>query len=146
LIVGDRAKSRIIDIGRQRGGFAGGSECARDETLALWILTGEIFDRLPGIARARYVQFVCKGFHAVIGHGNGRGIKCIGFDEVRARRQVLPMDLLDDLRLRKRKEIVIAFHIGRPILESLAAIVSFFKFVSLDHRPHRAIDNGDSLL
>ena len=55
------------------------------------------------------------------------------------------MDRSDDFRFRQNQQVIIAFKIGRPVGETLAAIIRFFQTVALDHRAHAAIQYQDPL-
>ena len=49
------------------------------------------------------------------------------------------MDGTDDLRLRKRQQIVITLEIVGKICEARAAIIRFVELVALYHCAHRAV-------
>ena len=55
------------------------------------------------------------------------------------------MDALDDVRLCRGEQVVVADEIVRPILESLAAVARLVRPVALDRRAHRAVDDHDPL-
>ena len=54
------------------------------------------------------------------------------------------MDGTDDLRLRKRQQIVITLEIMGKIGETRAAIIRFVELVALDHRAHGAIQQQNA--
>src|SRR5262249_19199317 len=78
----------------------------------------------------------------VISHRDGVRIERVGLDDVRARCEVLPMQVLNDLRLRKVEQVVVAFKLDGVICE-LAAKSGFIQLVGLDHRAHRTVKNSD---
>ena len=72
--------------------------------------------------------------------------KGVGFDQVGAGLQIVPMDLFNDLRLGNLKQLVVALEIlAIPITEPFAPELHFTEFVPLNHRAHRTIDDGDAL-
>jgi transcriptional regulator with AAA-type ATPase domain len=56
------------------------------------------------------------------------------------------MNIADHLRLGQREQISVIQQVFRRISESLPANVSFRHAVSTDRRPHRSIDDGDTIL
>ena len=100
--------------------------------------------RRSRVLRARYVQFVGQLFHLVVRHRDGSGIEGIGLDQICAGCQILRVNLLDDLWLGEREQIVVPLQIVGPVLKPFAAVVYFPQFVTLDHRPHRPVDDDDS--
>jgi hypothetical protein len=55
------------------------------------------------------------------------------------------VDLLDDVRLRDREEIVAAANVARVIREPLAAIVALAEPVRLEHGAHGTVEDDDPL-
>ena len=60
-------------------------------------------------------------------------------------REVLLVDVLDDLRLRQYQEVVVALDVARPVRKALAAIARLIQLVALDHGAHGAIDDQDAI-
>jgi hypothetical protein len=56
------------------------------------------------------------------------------------------MNAFDDMRLCKAQQIIIAFQIGRPVLEPFAAVIFFSKAVALYHGAHGTVYNKNALL
>ena len=55
------------------------------------------------------------------------------------------MNVGDQIGLGQTQKIVAALEIFAVIGEPLAAKIRFAKFMGLDHRPHSAVENDDSL-
>jgi hypothetical protein len=85
-------------------------------------------------------------FHAVVGLGDARCTESVRFDDVGAGREVLVVDLANDLRLRDRQQFVVALDVAPVVLEALAAIGCLVELVALDHRAHRAVEYEDAPL
>ncbi len=98
LIEGHGARRGARDFLRCRCRAAGGSERARHPARARGIL-----DRKTVGGAARHlgpgaVEVVDETFQLVIRHGDGGGVEGVGLNDVRAGVEVLPMDILNDLR------------------------------------------------
>ena len=145
LIKGDRAESRIMHVGRKRGRLAGRPEGAGDETNAARLCGHDRVRRGAGVARPCHVQLVSQLLQLVVRQRDRGGVERVGLDDVRPGLEVLAMDGLDDLRLRQAEQVVVPLQILRPILEPLAAKPRLVQLVSLDHRPHRAVENDNAL-
>ena len=61
-------------------------------------------------------------------------------------RQVLLVDLLDDVGPGELQQLVVALQVLGVVLEALAAVVGLGQLVALDHRAHGAVDDQDALL
>ena len=55
------------------------------------------------------------------------------------------MNVTHQVRLRKRKQIVVAAQLARPVAEARAAIVLFRQTRALDHGAHGAVQEQDPL-
>jgi len=145
LIEADRAKARIVDIGRDRCGLVGRPEHASHETRPLRRL-GLPFAH--GVARelgGGAVELACKRLHAVVGKRHRSRVEGVGLDDVGARLQVLSMDVAHEPRLRERKQIVMATQLAWPVPKARAAVILFGEPRALDHRAHRAVEQHDAL-
>ena len=78
-------------------------------------------------------------------HGNRGGVEGVGLNDVGARIKISGMNLLDDRRLGQHQQIIIAFEIAWPILETHAPEVFLLQVIALDHGAHRAIQNQDAV-
>jgi hypothetical protein len=72
-------------------------------------------------------------------------IKRIRLDDIRPGFEVLPMNRLDDGRLRDVQEIVVSLEVLLPILEPFPPKRSFVELVPLDHGAHGAIKDQDAI-
>jgi hypothetical protein len=82
----------------------------------------------------------------IVGLCDGRSAKGIRFENIRAYGKVLAMNILDDLGLGNREDIVVAFQRKGMILKTLSPEIAFFKVMTLDHRAHGAVDDENTLL
>ena len=90
------------------------------------------------------IEFVNDFLEAIVRlRWRGR-IEGIGLDDVGARFEVSAMNPLDQVGPSQRQQIVVALQIRRPVGKSLTPIVRLAETVLLDHRAHRAVQNGDA--
>ena len=73
-------------------------------------------------------------------------VEGVGLEDVGAGIEVGRVDVVDDLRLRQRQEVVVALQIVRPAREAFAAIIFLGELVALDHGAHGTVQDQDSLL
>ena len=97
-----------------------------------------------GDSRRRPVDIRHDFAHAIIGLRDRGAAEGIGFDDVGSCRHILVVDLTDDVRLRQGKQIIVALHIPRPILETFPTVRRLVQFVALDHRAHGAVEKNDA--
>ena len=144
IVEGDGAVAGVGNVGRDRCGAVGRSQCAGDE--ALFAVLGT--DALRGGAGefcAVAVEFVGEVRHVVVGlRDRGRG-KRVCRDDVGAGAQVVGVDVLDRLRLGEDQKIVIAANIAMEIRKALAAKRGLVILESLDHGAHGAVEHQDAL-
>ncbi len=107
LIEADIAKSRIVDVGRERGGAAGRSQRAGDEALPAG-LRAHVVRHLAREARGAQIEFPHQGLHSVVRLRHRAGVEGVGGDDIRSGEQVLAVDGGDDLGLGERQQVVIA--------------------------------------
>ncbi len=55
------------------------------------------------------------------------------------------MDGADDVGLGQHQQVVVALQVAGPVGEAVAAEVGLAQPVLLDHRPHRAVEDQDTL-
>ncbi len=101
-------------------------------------------DGLPREARGRGVQLVGERLEAVVREGDRLRVERVRLDDVRAGGEVGAVDPLDDRGLREDEEVVRALEVLRVGAEALAAVPGLVETLPLDHRPHRAVDDGDA--
>ena len=94
-------------------------------------------------ARALDVQLVRHVLEQVVGLGDRRAAERIGLDDVGAGREILAVDLVDDVRTGEDQQVVVALEVLRVVPEPFAAEVRLRELVTLDHRPHRAVEDQD---
>jgi hypothetical protein len=77
---------------------------------------------------------------------DSRRAEGVRLDDVRAGVEVTPVNFVDNAGLGQEEQFEPAFEVlSLPILEPLPAVIGFGQLVSLDHRPHRAIEQDDAL-
>ncbi len=144
IVEGDGAIAGVGNVGRDRRGAIGRSQCAGDEA-RLAVLGADAHRRGAGEFCAVAVQFVGEVRHVVVGlRDRGRGER-IGRDDVGARAQVSRVDVLDRLRLRQDQKVVVAADIAMKIRETRAAKRGFVILQALDHGAHGAVEHQDAL-
>src|SRR6185503_393315 len=65
-------------------------------------------------------------------------------DDVRARLEIGVVNLADDVGTREHQEVVVALEVVRMIAQPLAAKLRLCQPITLNHRPHRAIEQEDA--
>ncbi len=58
--------------------------------------------------------------------------------------QVGLVNVLDDLRLGQRQQVVVALEVARPVAEPFAAVAGLVELVALDHGAHGAVQDQDA--
>ena len=113
--------SRVVHVHRERERPVRGADRARHEG----VLPRRRAVRVHGLARdarGRDVQLVRETLQAVVGERDRLRVERVRLDDVGARLEVLPVDPLDDRRLREDEEVVRALQVLRVIPEALAAV------------------------
>ena len=139
----DVAKAGIVDIGRDRAGTAGGAEHAGDE--AWFFGCGKPLGRPARDSCSRNVDLIRQVFHPVVCHRGAGGVEAVGLDDIRPGFQIGAVDVLDDLRLCQRQQVIVALEIGRPVDKPLATIIGLTQFMALDHRAHGAVKDQNAV-
>ena len=67
---------------------------------------------------ARFVQFRNQMLQTIIGLRRLVGVEGVGLEEIDARIQILPPDILDDVGTRQRQKVIVALQIGTMIAET----------------------------
>lgn len=91
------------------------------------------------------VQFGDDRFEFVVSLADGRGTERIGLNDVGTGRKIVGVNFFDDVGTREAEEIVVALEVVREVREAGATEIGFLQGVGLDHRTHRAIEDGDAL-
>ena len=113
--------SRVVHVHGERERPVRGADRARDEG----VLSRRGAVRVHGSARdarGRDVQLVREALEAVVGERDRLRVERVRLDDVGARLEVLPVDPLDDRRLREDEEVVRALEVLRVVLEARAAV------------------------
>jgi len=82
--------------------------------------------------------------HLVIRKGDRLGVKCVRFDDIGARFQILTMDIFNDRRLRQIEQIIVPFQVLLPVTEPLTSKGGLVQPPLLDHRSHGSIEYQDA--
>ena len=143
----DVARARIVDVRRDRRGLRRRPERAGDE--ARTVRRRIHVARGARDPRGLDVHLVREVLQVIVGLRDRRRAERVRLDEIRARGQILLVDLANHVRLRQRQELVVALQMQldtrhREVAEALAAIRGLVELVALDHRPHRAVDDEDA--
>ena len=134
----------IIHIRRHRGGTIGGTDRSRDKHLAPRILRHEFIGRLTSHLGTGDVDLPHGILQAVVGLRDSRRAEGIRLDDVAPPLEVGAMDPLDHVRTSNREEIIVSLQVMPMILEAFAAEVRLGQWVTLDHRSHRSVEQGDA--
>ena len=98
-----------------------------------------------GQGRRGPVELVAVVLEAVVGLGDAGGGERVGADDVGAGREVLAVDVTDDVGLGQREDVGVALEVVVVAGERLAAVVVLAELVALDQGAHRAVDHEDPL-
>ncbi len=143
LVEADVARARVVDVGRDAGGLGRRAEGTGHE--AGLVRRAVLVAGLARQAGGDHVHLVGQLRHLVVFLRDGGGAEGVGLDQVRARGQVLLVDLADDLGARQQQQFVVALHVHRMAGEALAAVLRLGQLVALDHGAHRAVQDQDAL-
>jgi hypothetical protein len=83
--------------------------------------------------------------HLVVFLRDGGRAEGVGLDQVGTGREVGLVDVADDVGPRQRQQLVVALDVALEVLEALAAVLLLGELEALDHRAHRAVEDGDAL-
>ena len=142
LVVGNVARTRVVDVRRDRRRARGRADGAGD--VAGFVRGAELVGGLARQGGAGVVELVGQLVHVVIGQRHRVRVERVGLQDVGAGLQVLAVDALDDLRLRQVQQVVVALQRARPLPEPVAAVPVLVGAVALDRGAHRAVDHHDA--
>ncbi len=91
------------------------------------------------------IEFGDDWLEAIVGLGDRRGIEGVGLDQVRPGVEIGAVDLFDEVGAREAEQIVVALQVVGMGAQAFAAKVRLLQAEGLDHRAHRAIQDGDAL-
>src|SRR5690606_7574989 len=103
---GDVTRARVVDVWGNGGGARLRPQYAGDEARPVGGAGG--IGLGPRNARRGEVHFVGQGLEAVVGLRNGGRPEGIGADDIRARLQILAVDLRNDFRLDQGQQLIVA--------------------------------------
>ena len=109
------------------------------------LVRGRSVGHLTGDFCTRDIQLKNVILEAVIERGDSVRVERVGLDDVGARFEILPLNGLDDMRLRNIQHVEVPPQIARVVQESGAAKRRFVKLLRLEHRSHGAVQNDDPL-
>ena len=145
FIISDIAHTRIIHIRRNRAGAIGRPQGTRHITWARRVCR---FHRIAGLARqlgAFQIQLIGQMLHVIIGLRNGGGRKCIGLNNITARREIGRVNVANNIRLGQRQQIIISRNISVIIGETITAIGRFIQLMTLNHCAHCTVKHKNSV-
>ena len=99
VIERDIPRAGVVHIRRKRGGFVGWSHRTGDISRFVRRFRGEFIGGGAGNLCRGAVHFIHIRLRAVIRLRDGGGVKSVGFQNIRARRQIFAVNLGDNLRL-----------------------------------------------
>ena len=145
LIEGGRAEAGVVHIGRERERTVGRTDRTRDKEGPPGLLRRDPLYCSTGDMRGCDVELTRQLLQPVVGLRNPLRREGVGLDDIGARAQILAVDLLEQRRLREREQITVPLEVARPCGEPLAAEVGIAQPVTLDHGPHRSVQNHNAL-
>ena len=140
-------RRRVVHVRRDGRRPVRRADGADDEARLRRVHLRHLVAGLARQARRVVVQLVHQVLHLVVRLGDRRRRERVRADQLRpALDQVLLVDVLDDLRLRDRQQVVVALDQHVVVLEPLRAERVLLELVLLDHRAHGAVVHGDARL
>jgi hypothetical protein len=140
VVEGDRPIRRVLDAWGQRQGDVERPDRAGDET------STRLVRGLAGETRALQVHFPHVRLQPVVGLADARGGERVGRGDVRARGEVLPVHVEDDVGPREVEQVGIAGHVTRVVLEAVTAVVGGGEPGALQHGAPRTVEHHDPLV
>jgi hypothetical protein len=139
------AVAGVVDVGRDRRGARGRPDDAGDKAGPGRVAGGELVAHRPRQLRAGDIQLMHDGFEVVIGLRNAGRVEGVGFDDVRASRQILGVNRADEIGRVSSSRSLLPFRSCACVGEAAAAVIRLLQPMALDHRSHRAVENEDVL-
>ena len=119
------------------------AECARDEARLVGRAVG--VGGAAGEPGGRQVHLDRQVFHAEVYHRDAVSVEGVGLDDVRARFQIRPVNVLNHIGPDQHQGLVVVLEVNGMVLEALRPVVLLLELVALDHRPHRPVEDQDAL-
>ena len=137
------ARAGVVHVGADAGGLGRRAERAGDE--ARFVGRGEL---VAGRARqlGRFEVHLARQMrHLVVLLRDRGGAEGVGLDQVGTGRKVRFVNVRNHVGARQRQQLVVALHVALEVLEALAAVLRLGQLEALDHRAHRAVEDGNAL-
>ena len=84
--------------------------------------------------------------HLVVGHGNGCGVKGIGFQNISPGGKIVPVNLADDVWAGQYQQVIIALDVTGVVGKALAPVIRFVQFIALNHGAHSSVQEQYPLI
>ena len=146
LVEGDAAGAGIVYIRGDGRRLRGGAQHTGNEARLLRGLGGHAISRLAGELRRRQVQLPGQRAQLVVILGNGGAVEGVGFNDIRPRFQVAPVNAADDIGPGQGQQVVVALEIAGVSRKALAAVIRFLQARLLDHGSHGPVQDQDAVL
>ncbi len=145
FVEGDGAVAGVVNVGREREGFVGGTDGACDPDFA----AGVAGVGVGGVARepcGGAVEFGDPVLEVVVGLRDTCAVEGVGLDDVRTGFEVGAVDTGDDVWAGDDEQVVVAFKVG-GMCSKLRVIAEVFlaELVLLDHGAHGPVEDDDAL-
>ena len=134
----------VVGVGREGRGLVRRTERAGDEANPIRVGRHHRARCAPGALSRGDVDLPGQRLQSVVGERQRLRVKGVGFDEIGAGFEVLPVDCLDESRLRQAKQVVQPSEVFVPVIESFAAVGRFVELVLLHHGAHGAVKDHDA--
>jgi hypothetical protein len=144
IVEGDRARARVVDVGRERRGLGGRAERAGDEARATRMGGHEIVDRLARDPRRGQVDRVHLTGEAVVLERHRRAGEAVGLDDVGAGCQEGAVDVADDVGAGDREDVAAPAEGAVVVAVALAVEVCLLEPALLDHGAHGPVHDQNA--
>ncbi len=135
----------IVDVRTDARGFVGRAYGTRHKSWLVGLFCGKFVGHFSGQSRRGQIEFVAQLFHAIVGHRHTLCVKGVGFSDVGACLEIGSVNVLNDDRLGKAEQLIIALQIAVPISKTHTSIIGFAQFMLLNLRAHGTIQNQNTL-
>ena len=146
LVEGDAAGTGIVDVTRDRSGAVGRPERARDPHDPPVLPGHRTIGGTARRLRRHDVHFESDVREPVVELGDRCRAERVGLHDVRAGREVLGVNLLDQIGMGDREDVAVALQVPIVMPETISPEVLLTQLLLLDAGAHRAVDDDDALL
>ena len=137
------ARTGVVHIGADTGGFGRGAKCAHHKAGFAWC--GKFVARRTCQPGGLQVHLSGQMGHLVVGLGHRGGAKGVGLHQVCTGRQIAFVNVLNHVGAGEGEQLVVALHVAPKIGKALAPVLRFVQLEALDHGAHCAVQNYDAL-